>query len=217
MESGRHTSTGTARRSLFGPVDHEQLRRELSQRLRDITEQDCRRWNFDFQSHAPLPGRFQWQEVSAGCTADFYLQENRETPKDQTQRSGEAEERLRPRDEEDVPASDQENCPHKWNIPAELTPVRRKRARSRHRPKPHRMHGSQISLSNGGGARRPKVSPRAQTQRHLSGHSDRNTSAPWDSQQHYLEDELYTGPSRKTMPYESLSHYQSLNKKSYTF
>uniref|UniRef100_A0A3B4AFJ2 Cyclin-dependent kinase inhibitor domain-containing protein n=1 Tax=Periophthalmus magnuspinnatus TaxID=409849 RepID=A0A3B4AFJ2_9GOBI len=60
------------RRSLFGPVDHEQLQRELSQRLQDITEQDSRRWNFDFQSHTPLPGPFQWEEVSSDLSATFY-------------------------------------------------------------------------------------------------------------------------------------------------
>ncbi|KAJ0001873.1 hypothetical protein NQD34_001669 [Periophthalmus magnuspinnatus] len=133
MNPGRHT--GAVRRSLFGPVDHEQLQRELSQRLQDITEQDSRRWNFDFQSHTPLPGPFQWEEVSSDLSATFYCEKNREALKDQTvsANSEETEERLQPC-EEDIPASDQENCPRVSNIPkcpAELTPTRRKRARSK--------------------------------------------------------------------------------------
>lgn len=52
-------------RSLFGPVDHEQLRRDLKLRLGEIMDQDRRRWNFDFQTETPLHGRFQWEEVPA--------------------------------------------------------------------------------------------------------------------------------------------------------
>uniref|UniRef100_A0A8C6WN32 Cyclin-dependent kinase inhibitor domain-containing protein n=1 Tax=Neogobius melanostomus TaxID=47308 RepID=A0A8C6WN32_9GOBI len=127
----RTTAMGTARRSLFGPVNHEQLRRELSQRLRDITERDSRRWNFDFQRDAPLPGRFQWEEVPAERTAAFYGQGK---DRDVSAQSQGSEERLRPCEEDKKRASDQENCPRVSNTPkrpAELTPARRKRARSK--------------------------------------------------------------------------------------
>ncbi|KAK2853707.1 hypothetical protein Q5P01_006368 [Channa striata] len=59
-------------RSLFGPVDHDQLRRDLTLKLKEITEQDSSRWNFDFQADAPLPGRLQWEEVPGSCAAAFY-------------------------------------------------------------------------------------------------------------------------------------------------
>ncbi|TNN51318.1 Cyclin-dependent kinase inhibitor 1B [Liparis tanakae] len=52
-------------RSLFGPVDHEQLRRDLALKLRELEEQDSRRWNFNFHTETPLSGRFQWDEVPA--------------------------------------------------------------------------------------------------------------------------------------------------------
>lgn len=46
-------------------MDHEQLRRELTLKLTEIYEQDSRRWNFNFQTETPLPGRLQWEEVAA--------------------------------------------------------------------------------------------------------------------------------------------------------
>lgn len=102
-------------RSLFGPVDHDQLRRDLKLRLREITEQDSRRWNFNFQGETPLPGRFQWEEVPA-------------RPQDD-----------RLSDREESSGTDQENCSGVSNArkcPAEATPVRRKRTRSRPAAKP---------------------------------------------------------------------------------
>uniref|UniRef100_A0A3B4UQR0 Cyclin-dependent kinase inhibitor 1B-like n=1 Tax=Seriola dumerili TaxID=41447 RepID=A0A3B4UQR0_SERDU len=59
-------------RSLFGPVDHEQLRRDLTLKLREMTEQDSRRWNFNFQADVPLLGRFEWEEMPADRAAAFY-------------------------------------------------------------------------------------------------------------------------------------------------
>ncbi|KAA8595775.1 hypothetical protein FQN60_011066 [Etheostoma spectabile] len=59
-------------RSLFGPVDHEQLRRDLTRKLQEISEQDRRRWNFNFQTETPLCGRYQWEEIPADCAAAIY-------------------------------------------------------------------------------------------------------------------------------------------------
>ncbi|XP_003214802.4 cyclin-dependent kinase inhibitor 1C [Anolis carolinensis] len=63
-------------RSLFGPVDHEQLRREFRGQLRQIREESQRRWEFDFAAGAPLPpghqARFQWEEVDAAALPAFY-------------------------------------------------------------------------------------------------------------------------------------------------
>uniref|UniRef100_A0A3Q2V7Y2 Cyclin-dependent kinase inhibitor domain-containing protein n=1 Tax=Haplochromis burtoni TaxID=8153 RepID=A0A3Q2V7Y2_HAPBU len=79
-------------RNLFGPVDHSQLRRDLKLKLKEIIEQDRRRWNFNFECETPLPGRFQWEEAAR--------------PKDAAHRSGGD----RPSDGEDGAGTDQENC-----------------------------------------------------------------------------------------------------------
>ncbi|XP_037553616.1 cyclin-dependent kinase inhibitor 1B [Nematolebias whitei] len=52
---------GSVCRSLFGPVDHDQLRVDLELNLQEIAEQDSRRWNFNFQSGTPLRGSFEWE------------------------------------------------------------------------------------------------------------------------------------------------------------
>ncbi|XP_068165972.1 cyclin-dependent kinase inhibitor 1-like [Antennarius striatus] len=98
------------RRSLFGPVDHERLRRDLRLQLDRMEEQDRLRWNFDFQAEAPLSGRFRWEETPARCA----------------------------RAEDDVSPSrggtDQENRPgvsHPRRCPGGATPGRRKRTRSK--------------------------------------------------------------------------------------
>nr|XP_060624389.1 cyclin-dependent kinase inhibitor 1C [Anolis sagrei ordinatus] len=65
-------------RSLFGPVDHEQLHRELRDQLRQIRQESQRRWEFDFHTGAPLAAgqrdqaRFQWEEVDAAALPAFY-------------------------------------------------------------------------------------------------------------------------------------------------
>ncbi|KAI2564521.1 CDKN1B isoform 3, partial [Pan troglodytes] len=44
----------SACRNLFGPVDHEELTRDLEKHCRDMEEASQRKWNFDFQNHKPL-------------------------------------------------------------------------------------------------------------------------------------------------------------------
>lgn len=59
--------TGTCR-NLFGPVDHDELRRELASKLREISERDQQRWNFNFSEGQPLDGDLKWEESPAeGC------------------------------------------------------------------------------------------------------------------------------------------------------
>lgn len=124
-------------RSLFGPVDHDQLRRELKLRLKEITEQDSHRWNFNFQTETPLSGRFQWEEVPANCAASFY-QEVTPPRDDVCTSSTEDGDTLGSR--EDSSGADRENCSRISNTlskcPAEVTPVRRKRTLSRAAAKP---------------------------------------------------------------------------------
>ncbi|KAF3686716.1 Cyclin-dependent kinase inhibitor 1C Cyclin-dependent kinase inhibitor p57 p57Kip2 [Channa argus] len=115
----------SVRRSLFGPVDHDQLRRDLKLKLKEITEQDSSRWNFNFQTDMPLPGRFQWEEVPASSAAASYRESTQ--LKDAVRPSNtEDDDRLSGR--EGGSGTDDENCSHISNKgPAEVTPVRRKR------------------------------------------------------------------------------------------
>lgn len=64
----------SACRRLFGPVDHEQLSRELRQRLAELSAEDQRRWDYNFQRDEPLrgPGRLQWTEVDSESVPAFY-------------------------------------------------------------------------------------------------------------------------------------------------
>lgn len=62
----------SACRNLFGPVDHEELTRDLEKHCRDMEEASRRKWNFDFQNHKPLEGRYEWQEVEKGSLPEFY-------------------------------------------------------------------------------------------------------------------------------------------------
>ncbi|XP_031704680.1 cyclin dependent kinase inhibitor 1Ca [Anarrhichthys ocellatus] len=123
-------------RSLFGPVDHEQLHRDLTLKLREITEQDSRRWNFNFQTETPQSGRFQWEEIPADCAAAVY-QESAQ-PRDGVcfPRAGEDDGMS---DREDSAGTDQENRSSVSNTrkcPTEATPVRRKRTLTKPAAKP---------------------------------------------------------------------------------
>ncbi|XP_008049600.1 cyclin-dependent kinase inhibitor 1C, partial [Carlito syrichta] len=64
----------SACRSLFGPVDHEELSRELQTRLAELNAEDRNRWDYDFQQDVPLrgPGRLQWTEVDGESVPAFY-------------------------------------------------------------------------------------------------------------------------------------------------
>lgn len=109
-------------------MDHEQLRRDLTLKLKEISEQDSRRWNFNFHTETPLCGRFQWEEIPADCAAAIY-QESAQLKDDVC----EEDDRLS-KEEESAAGIDQENCSSVSNThkrPAEVTPVRRKRTLSK--------------------------------------------------------------------------------------
>lgn len=63
--------TGTCR-NLFGPVDHDELKRELTSKLREISQRDQLRWNFDFSEGQPLSGDLKWEESPAEDCPEFY-------------------------------------------------------------------------------------------------------------------------------------------------
>uniref|UniRef100_A0AAY4EN31 Cyclin-dependent kinase inhibitor domain-containing protein n=1 Tax=Denticeps clupeoides TaxID=299321 RepID=A0AAY4EN31_9TELE len=66
-----HARTGACR-SLFGPVDHDHVRLELAAQLDEISERDRGRWNFNFATHTPLSGRYEWDEVPAASVPPFF-------------------------------------------------------------------------------------------------------------------------------------------------
>ncbi|NXN15912.1 CDN1B inhibitor, partial [Indicator maculatus] len=63
----------SACRNLFGPVNHEELNRDLMKHRQEMEEACQRKWNFDFQNHKPLEGRYEWQVVEKGSSPDFYF------------------------------------------------------------------------------------------------------------------------------------------------
>ncbi|KAG8542543.1 hypothetical protein GDO81_026531 [Engystomops pustulosus] len=59
-------------RSLFGPIDHDELRSELKRQLKEIQASDCQRWNFDFEAGTPLKGTFCWEPLESREMPSFY-------------------------------------------------------------------------------------------------------------------------------------------------
>ncbi|KAM6936993.1 cyclin-dependent kinase inhibitor 1C-like [Xenentodon cancila] len=59
-------------RNLFGPVDHDELSRDVKAKLREICDRDQKRWNFNFETDTPLDGNYEWEGVSADKTPGFY-------------------------------------------------------------------------------------------------------------------------------------------------
>uniref|UniRef100_A0A8C5Q7J6 Cyclin-dependent kinase inhibitor domain-containing protein n=1 Tax=Leptobrachium leishanense TaxID=445787 RepID=A0A8C5Q7J6_9ANUR len=59
-------------RSLFGPIDHDELRSELKRQLKEIQSSDCQRWNFDFETGTPLKGIFSWEPLESKSMPSFY-------------------------------------------------------------------------------------------------------------------------------------------------
>ncbi|XP_029904283.1 cyclin dependent kinase inhibitor 1Ca [Myripristis murdjan] len=134
-------------RSLFGPVDHDLLSRELTQRLQEISEQDSRRWNFSFLTDTPLPGRYEWEEVPAGCSPALYREsaggEDVAVASNPEESGCSGRLHLGPESPAPSPDTNQENCPSISNTlkrhPAEVTPIRRKRTLSKHKA-PNNTH-----------------------------------------------------------------------------
>ncbi|XP_076863004.1 cyclin-dependent kinase inhibitor 1C [Brachyhypopomus gauderio] len=98
----------SARRSLFGPVDHVELNREIKSKLREICERDQERWNFNFDAGAPLHGDYEWEETPAQASPAFYRE---------SVRSGAARlERLCP----ERPAGDAVSCEEPRLLPGQI-------------------------------------------------------------------------------------------------
>uniref|UniRef100_A0A3P8Z5J8 Cyclin-dependent kinase inhibitor domain-containing protein n=1 Tax=Esox lucius TaxID=8010 RepID=A0A3P8Z5J8_ESOLU len=66
-----HARTGACR-ALFGPVDHDELNREMKSKMREISDRDQRIWNFNFETDVPLSGDYEWEEAPVDTTPVFY-------------------------------------------------------------------------------------------------------------------------------------------------
>lgn len=62
-DDGSSRGKVAVKRSLFGTVDHEQIRDDLNRELKRISEEKRRKWNFDFENFKPLRGRYKWERV----------------------------------------------------------------------------------------------------------------------------------------------------------
>ncbi|KAG7522551.1 cyclin-dependent kinase inhibitor 1B [Solea senegalensis] len=63
----------SACKSLFGSVDHEELKRDLKGHLREMEDAASAKWGFDFANHTPLVnGSLQWELVDCRDVPDFY-------------------------------------------------------------------------------------------------------------------------------------------------
>ncbi|KAF7224025.1 cyclin dependent kinase inhibitor 1Bb [Nothobranchius furzeri] len=68
----------SACRSLFGPVDHEELKKDFNEHMREFKEAAAAKWGFDFASDTPLSnGRFKWELVDSEEMPDFYHRQPR--------------------------------------------------------------------------------------------------------------------------------------------
>ncbi|XP_075018629.1 cyclin-dependent kinase inhibitor 1-like [Calonectris borealis] len=68
----RPGKTAHARRNLFGPVDHEQLRQDFQHMLHNSVERAQQKWNFDFLRDRPVEGLLQWEELEGHKVPAFY-------------------------------------------------------------------------------------------------------------------------------------------------
>lgn len=63
----------SACRSLFGPVEHHELKRELTEHLKKMEEAAAEKWDFNFSTHSPRPGnRFIWELLDSKDLPGFY-------------------------------------------------------------------------------------------------------------------------------------------------
>ncbi|XP_068171520.1 cyclin-dependent kinase inhibitor 1 isoform X2 [Antennarius striatus] len=106
---------GQARRSLFGPVDREQLQQDYQAALQKDLEEASHRWGFDFKSDRPLEcSDFQWEGVSStkvpllyrSCMSDLGQRQSQ-----QSQRGAEAAVTPKGGEGEVAPRREKENIP----------------------------------------------------------------------------------------------------------
>lgn len=63
----------SACRNLFGPVDHEDLKKDFQRHMKTMEDAAADAWNFDFSSHTPRAGgRFRWEALDICAVPGFY-------------------------------------------------------------------------------------------------------------------------------------------------
>ncbi|KAM6936830.1 cyclin dependent kinase inhibitor 1Bb [Xenentodon cancila] len=68
----------SACKSLFGSVNHEELKKDLNGHLRELEEAAAKKWGFDFANDKPLAnGRLEWDLVHGSEMPDFYTRQPR--------------------------------------------------------------------------------------------------------------------------------------------
>ncbi|KAM8975375.1 cyclin-dependent kinase inhibitor 1 [Pelodytes ibericus] len=50
-------------RNIFGPVDHEELKKDYKKMMKSALVEATQRWNFDFTNETPLEGDYKWEKV----------------------------------------------------------------------------------------------------------------------------------------------------------
>lgn len=55
--------SSSVKRSLFGPVDHQEAMSFCNKELAKMEQEKMLKWNFDFANEKPLQGNFQWQKI----------------------------------------------------------------------------------------------------------------------------------------------------------
>lgn len=59
-------ATNSVKRSLFGPVDHQEAMSFFQKELAKMEQEKMKEWNFDFANEKPLRGNFRWEKVEDG-------------------------------------------------------------------------------------------------------------------------------------------------------
>ncbi|KAA0724748.1 Cyclin-dependent kinase inhibitor 1B [Triplophysa tibetana] len=63
----------SACRNLFGPVDHEELKKDFQRHMKATEDAAADAWNFDFSAHTPRAGgRFRWEALDISAVPGFY-------------------------------------------------------------------------------------------------------------------------------------------------
>ena len=62
-EGARVRSKSDARRCLFGPVDHVEIRDTLQKEMAYLDAENCSKYNFDFSKERPMDGPYNWTPV----------------------------------------------------------------------------------------------------------------------------------------------------------
>lgn len=67
------SDNGPTRRTLFGPMDRDQLLLDYSQLMKNELQEASHRWNFDFSTNKPLQdGDYEWTEISGVFVPALY-------------------------------------------------------------------------------------------------------------------------------------------------